>query len=72
MTFEIKTSSLQSAVDLVDAFFKGNQREAISSIEKRVIGIEGGVFRSLFPPAKSILISYAPPQISKGQQARSM
>lgn len=42
MTFEIKTSSLQSAVDLVDAFFKGNQRAAISSIEKRVIGIEGG------------------------------
>lgn len=42
MSHEIKKSSLQNAVDLVDVFFKGNQRTAISSIEKAVIGVEGG------------------------------
>lgn len=42
MSHEIKTSSLQNAVELIDVFFKGNQRTAISSIERSVIGVEGG------------------------------
>lgn len=42
MSHEIKKSSLQNAVDLVDVFFKSNQRTAISSIEKAVKGVGDG------------------------------